>query len=321
VAVRAREGATRKIRELGSLPSAELDKHRDLSTEVLTAGVVSASNALKRFGSVNKKALDQFVNFSEQRQALVKRQSEAAQAHDKIRELIAHLDREKDEAILLTFKQVSRHFREIFVELVPSGVAELKLVKVRRGGSGRALLACELTHAQAQDSDESKLDASVLDEFVGVSPRVSFTGAKETVPMQQLSGGQKALVALTLIFAIQRCDPAPFYLFDEIDQALDSNHRASVADLIQRQTRSKTRAAQFITTTFRPEMVQVADKCFGIKFAHKVSTVGSIDKAQALRFVRKIAEDVAKHGVEPEPQQQQEEEEAVAAKTTKRTRR
>ena len=47
--------------------------------------------------------------------------------------------------------------------------------------------------------------------------------------MQQLSGGQKSLVALTLIFAIQKCDPAPFYLFDEIDQALDSLHRKAVA--------------------------------------------------------------------------------------------
>ncbi len=49
--------------------------------------------------------------------------------------------------------------------------------------------------------------------------------------MQQLSGGQKSLVALTLIFAIQKCDPAPFYLFDEIDQALDAQHRKAVAGL------------------------------------------------------------------------------------------
>ena len=60
--------------------------------------------------------------------------------------------------------------------------------------------------------------------------QVSFTGiASETKELQQLSGGQKSLVALTLIFAIQKCDPAPFYLFDEIDQALDSHHRHSVA--------------------------------------------------------------------------------------------
>lgn len=62
------------------------------------------------------------------------------------------------------------------------------------------------------------------------SRQVSFTGNKaEMRDMQQLSGGQKSLVALTLIFAIQKCDPAPFYLFDEIDQALDSSHRKAVA--------------------------------------------------------------------------------------------
>ena len=47
--------------------------------------------------------------------------------------------------------------------------------------------------------------------------------------MQQLSGDQKSLAALTLIFVIQKCDPAPFYLFDEIDQALDTQHRKAVA--------------------------------------------------------------------------------------------
>ena len=60
--------------------------------------------------------------------------------------------------------------------------------------------------------------------------QVSFTGNRaEMRDMQQLSGGQKSLVALTLIFAIQKCDPAPFYLFDEIDQALDAQHRKAVA--------------------------------------------------------------------------------------------
>ena len=69
-----------------------------------------------------------------------------------------------------------------------------------------------------------------VDEFTGVGIKVSFNGrTNEMRDMQQLSGGQKSLVALALIFSIQKCDPAPFYLFDEIDQALDPQYRNAVA--------------------------------------------------------------------------------------------
>ena len=60
--------------------------------------------------------------------------------------------------------------------------------------------------------------------------QVSFSGLQsEMKSLEQLSGGQKTLVALALIFAIQKCDPGPFYLFDEIDAALDAQHRSAVA--------------------------------------------------------------------------------------------
>ena len=51
--------------------------------------------------------------------------------------------------------------------------------------------------------------------------------------MSQLSGGQKSVVALTFILALQKCDPAPFYLFDEVDAALDPDYRGAVAAIIQ----------------------------------------------------------------------------------------
>ena len=75
-----------------------------------------------------------------------------------------------------------------------------------------------------------------------------------------------------------RSDPAPFYLFDEIDQALDANYRAGVARLIQKQVSSTDAPAQFITTTFRPELVTVAHKCFGIALQNKVSNIYPLDK-------------------------------------------
>ena len=78
--------------------------------------------------------------------------------------------------------------------------------------------------------DEEGSSVPLVEQFTGVGIKVSFSGkVSETKEMQQLSGGQKSLVALTLIFAIQKCDPAPFYLFDEIDQALDPQHRKAVA--------------------------------------------------------------------------------------------
>lgn len=61
---------------------------------------------------------------------------------------------------------------------------------------------------------------------------MSFTDQGETRSMKQLSGGQKTVVALALIFAIQKCDPAPFYLFDEIDAALDTQYRTAVGSIL-----------------------------------------------------------------------------------------
>ena len=83
---------------------------------------------------------------------------------------------------------------------------------------------------------------------------MAFTTGSETMSLKQLSGGQKTLVALALIFAIQRCDPAPFYLFDEIDAALDPQYRTTVAKLLRQQANDERNPAMFIITTFHPQV-------------------------------------------------------------------
>ena len=101
----------------------------------------------------------------------------------------------------------------------------------------RVEIICKRVLQEEEGGDSERPSASqegarghIVEQFTGVGIKVSFTGNKaEMRDMQQLSGGQKSLVALTLIFAIQKCDPAPFYLFDEIDQALDAQHRKAVA--------------------------------------------------------------------------------------------
>ena len=124
--------------------------------------------------------------------------------------------------------------------------------------------------------------------FRGVQIQVKFTKNGDNFIMSQLSGGQKALVAMALIFAIQRCDPAPFYLFDELDQALDSTHRAAVAALIRRQAQNEENPTQFITSTFRPELVSVASRCYGISHQNKVSNIHMLTKKDALAFIANL---------------------------------
>lgn len=134
----------------------------------------------------------------------------------------------QEEAILRTFRGVSHHFSEVFSELVPGGEGKL----IMRTTGDETTGGEELDEGTGTGTGSGSISLSV---FQGVQVRVTFSATGQQFDMQQLSGGQKALVALALIFAIQRCDPAPFYLFDEIDQALDANYRAGVARLIQKQ--------------------------------------------------------------------------------------
>ncbi|XP_076467825.1 structural maintenance of chromosomes protein 3-like [Babylonia areolata] len=264
--LKKKEDCMRKIRELGSLPSDAFEKYQNLSLKQLFKKLEQCNTELKRYSHVNKKALDQFVNFSDQKEKLIKRKEELDRAHESIvHELMDALDHRKYEAIQLTFKQVSKFFSEIFKKLAPQGHAVLVMKK-----------------GEMDQQGEDGATVPLVEQFTGVGIKVSFTGNKaEMRDMQQLSGGQKSLVALTLIFAIQKCDPAPFYLFDEIDQALDAQHRKAVADMIHESCQD----AQFITTTFRPELLEHADKFYGVKFRNKVSHVECVSRDEARDFV------------------------------------
>ncbi|KAI0216956.1 Structural maintenance of chromosomes protein 3 [Lamellibrachia satsuma] len=280
--VKKKDDCMRKIRELGSLPSDAFEKYQNLSSKQLFKKLEHCNQELKKYSHVNKKALDQFVNFSDQKEKLIKRKEELDSAYSSICDLMYHLDQRKYEAIQLTFKQVSKYFTEIFKRLVPQGHAVLVMKRGDLDGEGD-----DDDDRPSGSQDPSK--AHIVEQFTGVGIKVSFTGNRaEMRDMKQLSGGQKSLVALTLIFAIQKCDPAPFYLFDEIDQALDAQHRKAVADMIQ----SLCGNAQFITTTFRPELLEHADKFYGVKFRNKVSHIECVTKEEAEDFV----EDDATHG-------------------------
>ena len=272
----------RMIRDLGTAPTRELAEVQKFSEKQLESRRDDVNKQLKKYSKVNRKAIEQFLGFSERRQQLVEHYTQMEADGGKIQELIESLDAQKDEAILRTFRGVSKHFTEVFAELVPGGVGQLIMRTTADHVKETTEESAEDTIGNLQDrvlDTANETDTAMkISTFQGIQVRVSFSGTGQQYQMQQLSGGQKALVALALIFAIQRCDPAPFYLFDEIDQALDANYRAGVAKLIQKQVNSPDASAQFITTTFRPELVSVADRCYGIGLKDKVSKIDLLDK-------------------------------------------
>ncbi|KAG0368562.1 Structural maintenance of chromosomes protein 3 [Gamsiella multidivaricata] len=271
--VRKKEDCTKNIRDLGVLPEEAFEKYKSTPSERLLKQIHRVNEELKKYSHVNKKAFEQYSNFTKQRDSLNQRKDELDASEAAIRELIQTLDQRKDEAIERTFKQVAKNFSEVFLKLVPAG-------------RGRLIMQRKMDQTAPdvdEDEDEDQgHEASAIDNYTGIAIQVSFNSKmNEGLRMQQLSGGQKSLVALTLIFAIQQCDPAPFYLFDEIDANLDAAHRTAVAAMIH----SLAENAQFITTTFRPEMLTNADKFYGVTFQNKVSMVNAITKEEALDFV------------------------------------
>lgn len=299
---------SQKIIEIGAIPEEAFEKYREVSTNKLVKNLHKTNEQLKKYGHVNKKAFEQYNNFTKQRESLLNRKDELDQSATSIQELIMVLDQRKDEAIERTFRQVAKNFEWVFKKLVPSGHGQL--VMQRRIDEDSDL-------QNTQTNGDGQFNRDVIESYTGVSIKVSFTtspvstGTEEPFDesqlllMQQLSGGQKSLVALAMIFSIQLCDPAPFYLFDEIDANLDAAYRSSVASMIHEfsnggmdkraeeedeRSDNQLKTVQFITTTFRPELLQHADKFYGVTFRDRVSNINVITAQDALLFVEQGAQ-------------------------------
>ncbi|KAJ3270474.1 Structural maintenance of chromosomes protein 3 [Terramyces sp. JEL0728] len=270
VLLQKKEAAQYHIRDLGVLPEDAFSLYVDKDDRYLLKQLHKVNETLKDFQHVNKKAYEQYMNFTAQKKHLIERKSELDESSTSIEKLISTLDQRKNEAIEQTFEQVANYFQEVWQKLVPEGEGELVMVKNALTTESQEIT--QMTQTQQLENP--------IEHYVGVSLNVSFQ-AGQKLRMPQLSGGQKSLVALALIFAIQKCDPAPFYLFDEIDAALDTQYRTSVAEMINELSEN----AQFITTTFRPEMLQYAKNFYGVTFMSRVSKIQSITKDEAQEFV------------------------------------
>jgi len=245
---------------LGGIQPELIQKYKGASRKDLGKLLQKILAKIKKCRGVNQKADDQFDTFTKEEEKLSRRRDELVATKAEVENTLAVLDNQKTEQILYTYRQLYRNFAIVFKELVPAGQGEMLL-----------------TGDFETESDEQQLEAAT-----GLSTSVTFAGdAEPRRNMEQLSGGQKTLVALAFILAIQRCDPAPFYLFDEVDAALDADYRESVARVIHQQSST----AQFVTTTFRAELLKDADRHFGVYYRGKASQVMVVEQEEAKDFV------------------------------------
>jgi structural maintenance of chromosome 3 (chondroitin sulfate proteoglycan 6) len=186
--------------------------------------------------------------------------------------LLVDLDQQKEKALERNFKTLATNFTEIFHTIVPEGIAELKLVK------DPAADESQISHPSQikEPSQALKLGTHI---YKGIKVKVSFVGKGKKggammEDLSRLSGGQKAVVAAALLFSILKIEAAPFYIMDEFDNALDAEFRGAIAQLIF----DLSKKSQFLITTFKPELVNGADKLFEVTFINKVSGMKVIDR-------------------------------------------
>ncbi|KYQ91259.1 structural maintenance of chromosome protein [Tieghemostelium lacteum] len=245
--------------------------------------------ALNGLAHVNQKADDQYNTFMNEKQSLAERKKDLDKSISAIADFMLTCESRKDEAISRTFRGVAEHFSNIFTEMIPDGTAKLFMKRPIDGEDDDEEVALDdlrSNSGQTELVDPMKWDDKKAQglSFTGIGINVSFGNGHQPCSVRQLSGGQKTLVALTLIFALQRTDPAPFYLLDEIDAALDHNYRIAVSKLI----RKHAKFTQFIATTFGPEFVMDANKNWIVVFAKGSSRIIPGKVEDALGVIRKF---------------------------------
>ncbi|KAI3383235.1 hypothetical protein SNEBB_002137 [Seison nebaliae] len=185
-------------------------------------------------------------------------------------------DIRKSKILYESFRSVALNFSTFFRRFFPNGSAKLIIDKED--------IQTIIDDEQNVSDDEMN---DIMNNVFGIDIKVSFNKKEnEAQRINALSGGQKSLVALCLIFSIQRLHPAPFYIFDEIDAVLDVHHRSKLHEILQ----ESKETTQFFVTTFHPELLADADRYFLISFHHHTSSISSASPEELMAIIHKSAE-------------------------------
>ncbi|MES0204218.1 chromosome segregation protein SMC [Mesorhizobium australicum] len=207
----------------------------------------------ERLGAVNLRAEEEQRELSERLEAIVSEREDIIEAIRKLRQAIQSLNREGRERLLAAFDVVNGHFQRLFSHLFGGGTAELQLI-------------------ESEDPLEAGLE--ILARPPGKKPQT----------MTLLSGGEQALTAMSLIFAVFLTNPAPICVLDEVDAPLDDHNVERFCNLMDEM--AKTTETRFVIITHNPITMARMDRLFGVTMAEQgVSQLVSVDlqAAEAMR--------------------------------------
>ena len=207
----------------------------------------------ERLGAVNLRADDELTEIEASRDKMVAERDDLTEAIKRLRHAISSLNQEGRERLLAAFDVVNKHFGELFATLFEGGAAELQLV----------------------ESDDP-LEAGL--ELIARPP------GKKPAALSLLSGGEQALTAMALIFAVFLTNPSPICVLDEVDAPLDDYNVERFCDLLDEM--SKRSDTRFVTITHNPVTMARMDRLFGVTMAERgVSQIVSVDLATAETFL------------------------------------
>jgi chromosome segregation protein len=205
--------------------------------------ISAVKNKIKQLGDVNVNAIEDYKQVSERYEFLKGQHDDICKAEANLVNIIAELDRAMREQFAEKFKEIRVMFSKVFKELFGGGKADLELV-----------------------DEEDLLETGI--KIIAQPP------GKKLQNMMQLSGGEKSLTAISLLFAIQSLKPSPFCLLDEIEAALDDSNVKRFAKYLSKLTKD----TQFIVITHRKGTMEAADILYGITMQEKgVSTLVSVN--------------------------------------------
>ena len=208
--------------------------------------VQELKNKIKGLGSVNVNAIEEYRDCMERFTFMDAQRNDLVAARETLEAMIAELDGNMRTRFEEKFEQIKEQFDEVFRELFGGGKGTLEL-----------------------QEEEDILTAGVR---INAQPP-----GKKLQNMMQLSGGEKALTAIALLFAIQNLKPSPFCLLDEIEAALDDSNVKRYAGYLHKLTKH----TQFIVITHRRGTMEAADALYGITMQEKgVSTLISVNLIQ-----------------------------------------